>query len=136
MTKRIVGSESVRIYKKIKIKSKLNQSSEELLGKVVNFQEEILLIEKVSGQLKGIFRENETTYLKLLARYVGSRLNSDQENSKFRYADGFEEMMDSPLEIPEAYFNKESKNKVYFKGDLDHHYSKDEIPALMLPKTM
>lgn len=27
---------------------------------------------------------------------------------------------------------RSGKNKVYFKGDLDHHYSKDEIPALML----
>lgn len=101
---------SVEIPKLVEYIKKLksNQSSEELLGKAVNFQEEILLIDKVSGQLKGIFSENETTYLKLLARYVGSRLNSGQENSEFRYVDGFEEMMDSLLEIPEAYFNKES----------------------------
>lgn len=27
---------------------------------------------------------------------------------------------------------KDGRSKVYFKGDLDHHYSKDEIPALAL----
>lgn len=97
-------SETIDYIKELKS----NQSSQGEFGKPIDFEKEILNIAKVSKQLKEVLENREIEYLKLLARYVGSRLHSDEENNEFRYIEAFEEIVNSLLEIPEECFNNEN----------------------------
>lgn len=80
-------------------------SSEDQLGNPTNFENELFLIMELSKQLKSVFKDNKLEYLKLLARYVCSRLHTTLENDEFRYIESFEKIIKYLFDVPEVFFH-------------------------------
>lgn len=82
-------------------------SSEEKLGKPFDFEMELNQIESLITELKSELDDNEQLqFLKILARYVGSRIHTDFEKTEFGYIEALENLVEGLLDIPEECFNK------------------------------
>lgn len=84
-----------------------SDSSYERLGEPADFGEELSRVKKVILYLKDKFGEINRSCLKILARYVGSRIHEVEENTDFGYVDILEQMIGEMFGIPEQYFQKD-----------------------------
>ena len=81
-------------------------SSEEILGKPTNFELEVKRIQRLISSIKSQCKGNNEQLLKILARYIGSRIHENIENREFCYIEALEELIDGLFEIPDVYFHK------------------------------
>lgn len=82
-------------------------SSEKELGSSTNYEIELTNIIWISKKLKNLYKKNKFEYLKILARYVCSRLHSEEEQSEFKYWEAIEAIIDILIDIPEEHFFNE-----------------------------
>ncbi len=83
-----------------------NESSYERLGKPIDFEEELSQVVILISWLKGKYGEEKIFILKVLARYIGSRIHGEEDNNDFGYVDILEKMIEEMFNIPERYFQK------------------------------
>lgn len=103
---------------------KSNESSYDKLGEPIDFEKELLQIKRLILWLKERFREKNISCLKVLARYVGSRIHAEEDNTDFGYVDILEKMIEEMLNIPEEYFQK---NEIEFFVSKEHNQYLEEF---------
>ncbi len=84
-----------------------NESSYERLGKPTDFEEELSQVVILISWLKGKYEKEKLFALKVLARYIGSRIHGEEDNNDFGYVDILEKMIEEMFNIPERYFQKD-----------------------------
>lgn len=104
----------------------VNESSMDQLGKPVNFIEELRQIENLIEYLQ---KESIDNYLRILARYVGSRIHETRYNEEFGYVDVLEQMTKELNIIPEENFSRKGieffvdKEEKEYQGEFLKKYS-------------
>lgn len=103
-----------------------NESSIDKLGEPISFIDELKQIEILVEYLQ---KEVKDDCLKILARYVGSRIHKSSDNGEFGYVDVLEQMIKELNSIPEEDFSRqgivffvEKEEKVY-QGEFLKKYS-------------
>lgn len=82
-------------------------SSYDEIGKPTNFEEELSQVKILILWLKERYKQEKLFSLKVLARYVGSRMHGEEDNDDFGYVDILEKMTEEMFKIPENYFQKD-----------------------------
>ena len=84
-----------------------NKSSYDRLGKPTDFEEELSEVKILISWLKDEYKQEKILGLKVLARYVGSRIHEEEDNVDFGYVDILEKMTKEMFNIPEEHFQKD-----------------------------
>ena len=86
---------------------KSNESSYDKLGKPIDYEEELSRVIILISWLKEEYKQAEIFGLRILGRYVGSRIHGEEDNHDFGYVDILEKMTEEMFDIPEEYIQKD-----------------------------
>lgn len=86
---------------------KSNESSYDKLGKPIDYEEELSRVIILISWLKEEYKQAKIFGLRILGRYVGSRIHGEEDNNDFGYVDILEKMTEEMFDIPEEYFQKD-----------------------------
>ena len=108
-------------------------SSEEEFGRAVDYKRELELVLKLSGKLLNIYKSDQKNYLKILMRFINSRLHAKFNCKQYKYVEAFEKIVDSLESISEECFvgdcvkiNIDDRNNLYTKKLLkEYSYYRD-----------
>ena len=122
-------------------------SSENILGRAEDYKKELKYVLTLSKKLEDIYEEEPIQHLKILMRYINSRLHSNNDCLQYKYVEAFERIIDSLMYIPEECFMRD-RVRIFIDGKEDlhteellkkysyYHYleNRDEYPTNMTSK--
>lgn len=122
-------------------------SSENIFGRAVDYKEELKHVLILSKNLEDIYIEEPMQHLRILMRYINSRLHSNNDCSQYKYVEAFEKIIDNLIHLSEECFVRDGvridingKKDFYTKKLLEnysyYHYleNRDDYPTNMTSK--